>query len=199
MKNIIQFLAVSCIALYVVPVTVIAKNADTIVVQPKVAQYTYDAIPKDPLASAMLSATLPGSGQIYNKEYARGVITGVTFYASLIGWQYLLFTRLSQLNSDTFLIAEAYPQSNGDPARVHQAVAPKPANEQVGLPDTEKALLIVSLTACAGAYIFGILDSYRGAIRYNNKLYGLDKELKKTSVQISPTAKGVAVSCSYRF
>jgi hypothetical protein len=50
------------------------------VFKPRAAKYDYDAIPRDPLASAIFSATIPGSGQVYNKEYLRGILTAIAFY-----------------------------------------------------------------------------------------------------------------------
>ena len=47
----------------------VRAEEETQVLEPKVARYSYSAIPKDPLASALFSATFPGMGQVYNKEY----------------------------------------------------------------------------------------------------------------------------------
>lgn len=137
----------------------------TAVLQPKIARHSYDAMPKDPLASAFFSATICGTGQIYNREYARGLVTGGVFWTSLFTAEYLL-SRWVALNTDTFSIAEA-----DDPTVTHQVTAMKPEDQWVGLPTEEKALLITAVAAGAAAYIFGIYDSYRGAHRYNTKLF----------------------------
>ena len=76
-----------------------------LLLKPNVARYDYDAIPKDPLASAFFAATLPGSGQIYNKEYVRGMITGIGFYTGLFVTQYMV-SRWEAQNTDTIYVEE---------------------------------------------------------------------------------------------
>ena len=136
----------------------------TAVIQPKVTIAKYDAMPKDPLASALFSATICGSGQLYNKEYLRGIITGVAFWTSFFGGQYLLY-RWQQINTDTVYLAEY----GRDAWR--EIYVPKPDSLQVGLPTAEKALLVSAIVVGASAYVFGLVDSYRGAQRYNKKLF----------------------------
>jgi TM2 domain-containing membrane protein YozV len=136
----------------------------TVVLQPKIALHSYDAMPKDPLASAFFSATICGSGQIYNKEYTRGIATGVAFWGSFFTAEYLLY-RYQAINTDTFNVLEA-----DDPTIKHSVTAMKPENLQVGLPTGQKALLVGAVVIGASAYVWGIIDSYRGAQRYNKKL-----------------------------
>jgi len=146
-------------------------EAGATVLNPRIAKYDYDAMPKDPLASAFFSATIPGTGQIYNKEYVRGILTGAAFYLSLMTIYYEVY-RWEQLNTDTFWIEEAMvPEED---RRNFRATAPKPEDEQVGLPGAEKAVLGVSVVLCAASYIFGIIDSYNGANRYNRNLFTLN-------------------------
>ncbi|MFH0919364.1 MAG: DUF5683 domain-containing protein [Fibrobacterota bacterium] len=137
---------------------------DAVVLKPQVASYNYDAIPKDPLASAFFSATIPGSGQIYNKEYLRGVLTAAGFYTGFYVAQYMLI-RWETLNTDTFYIEEAY-----DAYKVHQVTAPKPDDKQVGLPTEEKVILGTSVALAAGCWVWAVYDAYQGAKRYNQKL-----------------------------
>jgi hypothetical protein len=40
----------------------------------------------------------------------------------------------------------------------------------VGLPAEEKVILITAIAAAVGSYVWGIIDSYNGAKRYNTKL-----------------------------
>jgi hypothetical protein len=137
----------------------------TAVIQPKVTIAKYDAMPKDPLASALFSATICGSGQLYNKEYLRGIITGVAFWTSFFGGQYLM-DRWNQINTDTVYLQDYFTDTIMHPVYVR-----RPDDRQVGLPTTEKALLISAVVIGASAYVFGLVDSYRGAQRYNKKLF----------------------------
>jgi TM2 domain-containing membrane protein YozV len=162
------------------------------VLTPKVTTYDFDAIPKDPLASALLSASLPGTGQIYNKEYLRGIITGVVFYGSFFSIQYLL-NKWDELNLDTFYIREAY-----DSTKVHMAVAPKPEDEQVGLATGDKVWLIATLTLVAASYVFGVVDAYYGAKRYNKKLFEGQQRLK-LGLMVDPAVKKFGVCAKYQF
>ena len=71
----------------------------------------------------------------------------------------------------------------------------KPENEQVGLPPVEKGVLIGSITIMAASYIFGIIDSYRGAQRYNAKLNlarGRDIRFDLAADPFGRTVKAVA-------
>jgi TM2 domain-containing membrane protein YozV len=163
-----------------------------LVLTPKVTTYDFDAIPKDPLASALLSASLPGTGQIYNKEYLRGIITGVVFYGSFFSIQYLL-SKWDELNLDTFYIREAY-----DSTKVHMAVAPKPEDEQVGLATGDKVWLIATLTLVAASYVFGVVDAYYGAKRYNKKLFEGQQRLK-LGLSVDPVDKKLGVCAKYQF
>jgi TM2 domain-containing membrane protein YozV len=134
------------------------------VIQPKVNIAKYDAMPKDPLASALFSATICGSGQLYNKEYLRGIITGVAFWTSFFGGEYLM-NRWQQINTDTFYLQDYFSDTV-----IHPVYVMRPDNRQVGLPTAEKALLVTACVVGASAYVFGLIDSYRGAQRYNKKL-----------------------------
>jgi TM2 domain-containing membrane protein YozV len=152
------------------------------ILQPKIAKYDFEAMPKDPLASAFFSLVIPGAGQIYNKEYLRGAIDGVIFYASLITIYYETY-RWDQINTDTFYVQDVY-----NPTIVHMATAPKPDHEQVGLPAGEKVALGASLVLGTVSWIYGIIDSYNGANRYNKKLYAMDNNSKglQLSLQVIP-------------
>ena len=147
-----------------------AEGAEsTAVLQPKVAHYSYDAIPKDPLASAFFSATIPGSGQIYNREYLGGILIGIGFWGGLFTAEYML-NRWTQINTDTVYFQEI--DKYGVPANLNRAVyILRDPDKQVGLPSAEKAILISAVLIGAGSYLYGIYDSYRGAQRYNNKLF----------------------------
>jgi TM2 domain-containing membrane protein YozV len=145
--------------------TLSAEQAEsTSVIQPEIARYTFEAMPKDPLASLFFSATFPGLGQIYNKEYMRGIATGVTFWASFFGAEYLL-NRWQQINTDTFYVQDYFNEDI-----IHPVYVLKPDSLQVGLPTGEKALLVTAIVAGVGTYVFGLIDSHRGAKRFNRKL-----------------------------
>jgi TM2 domain-containing membrane protein YozV len=161
-----------------------------IVLKPKIATYDFDAMPKDPLASAFFSATLPGTGQLYNKEYLRGIITGIAFYGSVIGIQYLV-NKWEEMNTDTFYITEAYADI------VHPVYTPKPDSLQVGLPTGDKVALVAAIVVCAASYVFGIYDSYTGAQRYNRKL--MESHQIKFGFSADPLEKKVAVCAKYQF
>ena len=159
----------------------------TAVLQPKIAHYSYDAIPKDPIASAFFSATICGSGQIYNNEYLRGIATGLVFWGSFFTSEYLL-NRWKTINTDTFNVLEA-----DDPTVKHPVTALKPDNLQVGLPTEEKVLLAGAIVAGAAAYLFGIVDSYRGAQRYNKKLLADAAVMPELYCSLNPERNEVGV------
>lgn len=173
-----------CCVFVVITFSFAQDSSDAVVLKPRVAKYSYDAIPKDPLASAFFSATIPGTGQIYNKEYLRGIITGVGFYTSAFVANQML-ERWQEMNTDTFLIREAYPT---DGVHIeHQVTAMKPDDEQVGLPTKEKAILGSSLLGAGFFYVWGIIDSYNGAKRYNKNL--LATAMQKVKVEMAFVSK----------
>jgi TM2 domain-containing membrane protein YozV len=172
-----------------------AQEAEsTVVLQPKIATYNFDAMPKDPLASAFFSATIPGTGQMYNKEYLRGIGTGICFWGSVLLIDYLMY-HWEQLNTDTFYIEEAY----GDPPRVHQAYSMKSEDEMVGLPSGEKVLLGASIGLVAVSYVWGIYDSYQGARRYNHALQVRQTSPLTFNAELDPISKTVGVKARYCF
>jgi TM2 domain-containing membrane protein YozV len=152
------------ISLFCVQILSAEEAESTSVIEPKVARYSYEAMPKDPLASLFFSATFPGLGQIYNKEYTRGIVTGIAFWASFFGAEYLL-NRWQQINTDTFYVQDYFNEEI-----IHPIYVLKPDSLQVGLPTGEKALLVTALITGVGTYIYGLIDSYRGAKRFNRKL-----------------------------
>lgn len=159
--------ALVCTVLSALVLSAGAQNApaeSTVVIRPKIATYSFSAMPKDPVASALFSATICGSGQIYNREYLRGIITGAAFWASFFGAEYLL-VRWQRLNTDTIYLRDYYDENI-----MHPVAVPKPDSAQVGLPTGEKALLLSAVIIGVSAYIFGIIDSYNGAKRFNAKL-----------------------------
>jgi TM2 domain-containing membrane protein YozV len=169
------------------------EGDSAVVLKPKVAKYDYDAIPKDPLASAFFSATIPGSGQIYNKEYLRGIITAVGFFAGYYTAYYML-GRWDALNTDTVYVPDAY-----DPYKNHTVVVSKPSDQQVGLPTDEKIILGTSALMAAGFWVWGIYDSYRGAKRYNQKLFAEDDRKFSVRLALSPDNGQVGIKTRYRF
>lgn len=141
----------------------------TAVIQPKVTIAKYDAMPKDPLASALFSATICGSGQLYNKEYLRGIITGASFWTSFFGAEYLL-NRWQQINTDTVYFQE-FDNEGSSTGIIRAVFIMRDPEDQIGLPTAEKALLVSAVVIGASAWVFGIIDSYHGAERYNKKLF----------------------------
>lgn len=140
-----------------------------VVLTPRIAKYNYDAMPKDPLASAMFSLIVPGLGQLYNKEYLRAGLTAVVFYGTFFGAQYLL-NEYTAYNTDTFTIAE-YSESRDTPI-LHDVTAPKPDKDQRWRSGGEKAAFIGCVVVAAGSWVFNVFDAYSGAKRYNAKLIG---------------------------
>jgi len=172
-----------------------AAQGSDIVLNPKISTYNYDAMPKDPLASVFFSATLPGTGQLYNKEYLRGICTGVVFYGSVLAIEYFI-NKWEQMNTDTFYIGEKDKFGNDIPV-IHAVYVPKADNEQVGLPTTDKVLLVSTIVLAAGSYFFGIYDSYTGAKRYNRKL--VDTQKIRLGFSADPLEGKVGVCARYRF
>jgi TM2 domain-containing membrane protein YozV len=171
-----------------------AEAESTVVLEPSVARYDVDAMPKDPLASAFFSATLPGTGQLYNKEYLRGAITGACFWGSILAIDYCLW-HWEVLNTDTFYIEEAY----GNPPPVHQAYSLKPESEMVGLPTGEKVLLGTTIALAAASYVWGIYDSYQGAKRYNLNLALRDVKKLSFDAGVDPVGKRAEIKVRYLF
>lgn len=163
----------------------------TQVLEPKIARYDYSTIPKDPLASALFSATFPGMGEIYNKEYQRGVITGLGFWISFFLAQHYL-NRVTEINTDTFYIMDT-------DSAYHQVTAPRPEDAWVGLPTREKIELVSSTAIMAGFYLWGIYDSYQGAKRYNKKL--VTGAFRRIDLRLasSPGRRALGLEAVYRF
>jgi TM2 domain-containing membrane protein YozV len=171
------------------------QEESAMVLKPKIATYDYDAIPKDPLASLLMSLTIPGSGQLYNREFSRGIPTMVVFYGSALTFA-LLLDKWTRLNTDTFYIAET--NQNGVPTGyVRQVYAMKPNDQQVGLSRGGKVLFVSSIVLGVASYAFGIFDSYIGAKRYNKKL--LENQQIKFGLTADPLDKKVGVSANLRF
>ena len=169
------------------------EGDSAVILKPQVAKYNYDAIPKDPLASAFFSATIPGSGEVYNKEYLRGIITAVGFFTGYFVTQYML-DRWDLRNTDTSYVPDAY-----DPYKVHEVYTSKPDNEQVGLPTDEKVMLGVSAGMMVGFWIWGVVDSYNGAKRYNQKLMAEADRKISLKLALGPDGSGVGLKALYRF
>jgi TM2 domain-containing membrane protein YozV len=173
------------------------EGDSAVVLKPKVAHYDFDAIPKDPLASAFFSATLPGSGQFYNKEYGRGIITGVGFYGCFYLAQYLL-ARFDAYNQDTVYFKET--DINGIPTGYYRNVyVPKPSYQQKWPSATEKYLAIGSIVSCGAFYVWGIYDSYHGAKRYNQKLVAEADRKFVVKLALAPHNDGIGLNAKYRF
>lgn len=139
------------------------------VLKPKIATYDYDAIPKDPLVSLVLSAVLSGSGQVYNKEYGRGIANGLVSYGSLLG-VILLYEKWRRINTDTVHLEEADPVTGLPDGTSRDVYILRDPSRQVGLGRGDNLLLVTFSTLALASYVFGIIDSYRGAQRYNSKL-----------------------------
>jgi TM2 domain-containing membrane protein YozV len=172
------------------------REEGAVVLKPKIATYDYDAIPKDPLASMLLSVVLPGSGQIYNKEYGRGIITGVLWYGSLAG-MYLLIDKWTRINTDTIHLAEADPVTGLPNGSSRDVYVMRDPDKQVGLPAGDKVLLVGAIAIAATSYVFGIIDSYRGAQRYNKKL--LESQQLKLGLIADPVDRKIGMTASLRF
>ncbi|MBN2037984.1 MAG: hypothetical protein JW768_14680 [Chitinispirillaceae bacterium] len=167
MKNAALFL-IAALAVIHTKVLFAQEAESTSVLRPDVATYNFNAIPKDPLASAFFSATIPGSGQVYNKEYVRGILTGIGFWGGLFTSEILLH-KWVRINTDTLYFQEL--DKNGNPTGLNRAVyIMRDEDEQVGLPTGDKIALGCAVLIGAGSYVFGIIDSYRGARRFNRKL-----------------------------
>jgi len=173
------------------------KGDAPLVLTPQVKTYNYDAIPKDPLASAFFSATFPGSGQIYNKEFKRGILTAAGFYTGLLVFQYELL-RWEEINTDTFKIRE-YDEGGSPTDLYHTVTSPKPENQQVGLPNDEFAFLWVGFSAMVGFYIWGIVDSYNGAKRYNKKLIAHSPNRVKWDFAYHPARERFQLAAKLKF
>ncbi|MBL8025977.1 MAG: hypothetical protein JNL74_06185 [Fibrobacteres bacterium] len=186
MKNILTVLLI--VSAFTLP-ALGGEGDSAFTISPAVAKYDFDAIPKDPVASAFFSATIPGSGQIYNKEYTRGIVTAAVFYAGLLTTQAMI-ARFEALNTDTIYFMETSP-SGRSLDRVRQVFVPKAEEDMVGLPTKEKVILGTSAAVAAGAYIFAVVDAYKGAKRYNSKL--------NKTVTIAPSKKGLGVEAALKF
>ncbi|MBN1129601.1 MAG: hypothetical protein JXA71_11470 [Chitinispirillaceae bacterium] len=163
--------AMACIVVMIVsafPALSAEQPENTVVLQPKVAVYNYSAMPKDPLASLFFSATIPGTGQIYNKEYLRGIATGAGFWGGLLVSELLLYKWI-RINTDTLFFEEL--DKEGRPTGLNRAVyMMRDPDNQVGLATSEKVALGSAVLIGAASYVFGLIDSYKGANRFNRKL-----------------------------
>jgi hypothetical protein len=178
------------------PVQAPAAQQDAIVLRPKIAAYNYDAIPKDPLASLLLSAVLPGSGQIFDKEYGRGIVNGVVCYGSIVGIM-LLVDKWYRINTDTIHLAEADPVTGLPNGNSRDVYVMRDPDKQVGLPAGDKALLVGCIALALTSYVYGMIDSYRGAQRYNKKL--LESQQIKLGLIADPVDGRIGVAAKFRF
>ncbi len=166
------------------------------VLKPKIATYDYDAIPKDPLVSLVLSAVLSGSGQVYNKEYGRGIANGLVSYGSLLG-VILLYEKWRRINTDTVHLEEADPVTGLPDGTSRDVYILRDPSRQVGLGRGDNLLLVTFSTLALASYVFGIIDSYRGAQRYNSKL--LESQRIKLGLSADPIDRSVGVSAKIQF
>jgi len=191
--------ALIVISIAVVTIAAYADDGDSaFVLKPQIAQYDYDAVPKDPFASCALSATLPGTGQIYNREYGRGLVTAAGFYGCLYLAQYL-YGRFELFNTDTVYFAETTRQ--GTHTGVYRSVyVPKADADWKWPSDTEKYLTFSTAILTGGFYIWGLYDAYQGAKRYNQKLATAQAH-KKFDVRLaySPRSQNFGFTAGYRF
>jgi hypothetical protein len=160
-----------------------AEAGDSVtVLKPEVAQYSFNAIPRDPLASAIMSTTVPGSGQIYNKEYLSGALTLGVHYGSFFLAQRLVL-RWQRLNMDTtyFLEVDADGRETGYKRAVYVQ-----DSVMVGLPPGEKALLAASAVLWIGSWVWSIYDAYKGAYRYNSKYFSAREDTPGLKLAVAP-------------
>jgi hypothetical protein len=174
-----------------------ASPPNVVVLQPKVVRYNYNAIPKDPLASALFSATIPGTGQLYNREFGRGFATAAVFYGSVLVAQYYA-KKWTAMNTDTFFVAET--DEDGSPTgQVHRATALKPDAQLVGLKPGEKVLVVGACITAVASYVFGIVDAARGAKRFNEKILLSRLAPDGVDVAFSPASSAMRVQARYSF
>jgi TM2 domain-containing membrane protein YozV len=174
------------------------EGDSAVVLKPQISKYDYDAMPKDPLASAFFSATFPGSGQIYNKEYLRGIITGAGFYASLL-LTYKMIDRWEAVNTDTFYIEEVNPETGVGKKIFHKVTASKTEDEMAGLPTAEKVILGTAVAGVVGFWLWAVIDGYRGAKRYNKKLFANHENKVNVDVSFLPVQDKIKLTANYRF
>ncbi len=117
-------------------------------------------LPKNPNLAAALSAVLPGSGQVYNEQWLKGVLFGVLTLFSA-GYFMQLFLNL------------------------RRSTSPLPSFEQVQQQmeqlSTGQILLMVLLGLVAlGMWTYSLIDAYRTAQRFQ-QLQAAQQEQTKSS------------------
>jgi hypothetical protein len=183
-KNIYFFLLVTVLTL-----SVHGEGDSVFSFTPRAASYNLEAYPKDPVASAFFSATIPGSGQVYNKEYARGAVTAALFYSAAFTVQVML-NRFEKLNTDTIYFEETN-QFGEKTGKVRQVFIPKDENDVLGLPPGEKAVLGSAAIIAAATYVFAVVDAYKGASRHNERL--------AAKLALHPSEKGLGAKAVLKF
>ncbi len=143
-----------------------AQQDSSTVLRPKLRQYSYLALPKDPVASAFFSFTLPATGQLYNHEYIRSAVFGASFYLSAFVVGYYSNKR-ERINTDTFYV-QAYDKDGLPTSEIHRSIAKK--DTTIRLREQERLVAGIALLGMATSYVWGIIDAYQGAKRYNREL-----------------------------
>ncbi|MBD3420806.1 MAG: hypothetical protein GF398_11870 [Chitinivibrionales bacterium] len=168
----------------------------TIVLKPKIQQYNFDAMPKDPLASMLFSATLPASGQLYNKEYLRaGIIAGI-FYTGYFIAQYQIGI-MEEHNTETFSVLEYDPNTGGTTGYEREITYVKPLEDWKWPSKSNRALFVISAGTTLGTWIYNIVDAYRGARKYNDKLIAF--HTPKLDIAYTPQANTLKLSTTLTF
>jgi hypothetical protein len=110
---------------------------------------------------------------------------------------YLLIDKWTRINTDTIHLAEADPVTGLPNGSSRDVYVMRDPDKQVGLPAGDKVLLVGAIAIAATSYVFGIIDSYRGAQRYNKKL--LESQQLKLGLIADPVDRKIGMTASLRF
>ena len=147
---------------------------------------------KDPLLAAILSATMPGLGQIYSRRVLRGVAFLLGTAAPIIVAQVVTHRQRDDLQ-ETFtiqdtagaehVISQQPREPDGDPAKLYSAMS-----------GVERAVLVTGLGLGLGTWIWNVIDAMLVAEDYNRLFL-------ETSLSVAPlptdTALGLAVTAQW--
>lgn len=147
-------------------------------------------IPKDPVLSAILSAGVPGMGQLYVGNWPRGLafFGGVT--ASLVA----VGLAGDELNLDAIDYDAPSRGGNGD-AIIDPAEYDRWARDPYGdfgdLSTMRKAAVIGGLSAALGLYAWNVVDAYGVANDHNRRLYSRLSGMR-VSIGVAPDGRARA-------
>ncbi len=149
--------------------------------------------PQDPKICALLSATLPGLGQLYQDRYWAS-----TFFLGGFLLSSAVVNHMAKLQSDRSAHYDTLLSRNGNIVELKRY--PNSELRISKLTDSEKGLNILAFAGVATFYIWGIIDTYKSAKEFNRQNFLEPKDgVRRLGFDVKMSAYEQALAMRYSF